>query len=288
MEVILMNKDNKTFQIQENNGLLTLITNGFPPKQDLFLQRAFKINRDYNRGFTHDDFAMSAGNARQYISKLKEYLEIQIVSRPNFYKIKGMPMTGDSHRITQKPTGGDDFLDLVTMLTNEPLMMHDMKMKIYNSSVYESLVKNGTSVNSHNKCILINFESADNNITSKILVYPKTIQIDIGCSFKPLVYDMQGFFALFEHLSKISYHISGLSKVLLPPVYEWIITHQHLNKDGSVELNGPKFHLSVNEVFCGFMRFYSKDLPVGTTIRAEKVVCPQTPLGQTIIKVLNN
>lgn len=283
-----MNANNKTFKIQENNGLLTLITNGFPPKQESFLQRAFKINRDYNRGFSRDDFNMSRNNASQYILKLKEYLEVFIHSRPVFYKIKGMPMTGDSHRITQKPTRGDDYLNLIETLINEPLMMHDLKIKISNSLVHETLVKNGASVNSHNKGILLKFESIDNNINTKILVYPKTIQIDIGCTFKPIVYDTQGFFVLLEHLSNISYHILGISKVRLPPVHEWIITHQHLNKDGSLELNGPQFHLSVNEVHCGFMRFYSKDLPVGTTMRVEKVERPQTPLGQEIIKVLHS
>ncbi|AFS83000.1 hypothetical protein [Candidatus Nitrosopumilus sediminis] len=283
-----MTVSNRVFKIHENNGLLTLITNGFTPKQESFLQHAFKINRDYHRGFTRGDFNMSASNASQYILKLKDYLEVFINSRPVSYKIKGMPMTGDSHKITQKPTAGHDFLNLVEVLINEPLMMHDLKIKIPNSLVYETLVKNGSSVNPHNKCISLKFESNDNNIVTKILVYPKTIQIDIGCSFKPLVYDMQGFFILLEHLSKISYHIFGISKVQLPPVHEWIITHYHLNKDGSLELNAPQFHLSVNEVCCGFMRFYAKKLPVGNTIRAEKVECPRTPLGQAIIKVLYN
>jgi len=182
---------------------------------------------------------------------------------------------------------GDKFNDLLLLLGQEEPKIHDIKVKVENNELHHILVSQGATVDDHNHSIKINFDSNDNNVTTKILVYPKTIQIDIGCTYKPLVYDVKTFFYLHEHLSKISYHLFTLSGVSLPPADEWIFTHYHMNKDGSVAWNGQSFHFTVEEVGSGMIRFYSKKMQDGTVIpRLEQIQTPQNSLDQEMKKAM--
>ena len=129
--------------------------------------------------------------------------------------------------------------------------------------------------------ITINF-NVDPNITTKIQVYPNTIQIDLGCTYKPLVYNSSTIYHLMEHLSKISYHITQLSGHTLPKVSDWIITHYHLNKDGTLALNGQSFNFEFEEVSNGLIRFYTKNFEDNTRARLEQINTPQIPLSEML------
>jgi len=173
---------------------------------------------------------------------------------------------------------GQKYYDLLSMLKQQTPMIHDIKIKIETDQLHESLVSKGLTVHENNHSIKINFDSDDNNIVTKILVYPNTVQIDIGCIYKPLVYDSKTIWYLHEHLSKISYHLSLISGVILPSVEQWIVTHQHMNKDG-LSFNGQAFHFTVEEVNTGLIRFYSKKMPDGTQIpRLEQIQTPQNSI----------
>jgi len=173
----------------------------------------------------------------------------------------------------------EEFVKLLSTLKDQPAKIHDIKIRIDNSELHEMLLQKGCHKDRHNHSIKVNFETIDNNITTKVLIYPKTIQVDIGCTYKPLIYDIKTIWYLHEHLSKISYHLTGLSGVILPTVDNWIITHYHFNKDGSEAYNGQNFHYTVEDVNTGFIRFYSKLMKNGKSIpRLEKIQTPQTPL----------
>jgi len=180
-----------------------------------------------------------------------------------------------------------DFVKLLTTLNDQPAKIHNIKIRIDDSELHKALLLKGCSKDTHNHSIKINFESIDNNITSKVLIYPNTIQIDLGCTYKPLVYDIKTIWYLHEHLSKISYHLTGLSGVILPTVDNWVITHWHFNKDGSESFNGQSFHYTVEDVNTGLIRFYSKLMKNGESIpRLEQIQTPQTPLREEMKRAM--
>jgi len=158
---------------------------------------------------------------------------------------------------------------------------------ITNSELHTALLDKGLTKDYHNHSIKINFDSTDSNVTTKILVYPNTIQIDLGCTYKPLIYDPKSIWYLHEHLAKISYHLTGLSGVLLPTVDTWIITHWHFNKDGTESFNGQNFHHTIDDVNTGLIRFYSKTMEDGTIIpRLEQIQTPHNSLEEEMKRAM--
>jgi len=283
----------KSNHYTKNNQKITDVSNVIPDitKQvKIFYDKALKINTLEHRPFSCEDYPnLSKGNYRQYIQKLRPVLEKTHNSRPAFYKIKGEYLPGDSHQITFSPTGdAPDLIDILKSLKDQPAKIHDIKLKI-NASIHEELKKTGCTPNKKNNSILIkNLPVNDNNIVLKALVYPKTIQIDVACSYKPLVYDGKTLLYLHEILAQVSIHLFHFSGCELPPVYDWIITHYHLNKDGNYAINGQNFHFTVGEVSTGLIRYYSKLMQDGTKIpRVEQIVTPSISLFEEMKKVIS-
>ena len=274
----------------ENNVNVTLDSNSYHTlsKQDKqFIKNALKINRIDLRPFSFLDFQqLSKVNFRQKILKNRRFIEVVKKGHPTFYKIKGIELPGDSHHITLKNRGvGEKFLDLIESLKNADPTIHDIKIK-FQSNLHENLVKKGAATDKTNKSILVSAPVFDNNVNAKILVFPNTTQIDIGCTYKPLVYDVAGILKLHEILSQISYHLIGFSDCILPSVHEWIVTHYHFAKDGSW-CSGQTFHMTFEEVTSGLIRFYSKQMPDGTKIpRLEQIRTPNRSLKEELQEVL--
>jgi len=255
-----------------------------------FAEKAYNINVTEQRPFSYLDYPqLSKCNFRQIIRKLGDKIERVGNSRPQFYKLKGIKLPGDTRNITLEGmrVSNSDFLKLLSSVKDQPPMIHDIKIKIANSELHTALLDKGVSKDYHNHSIKINFDSTDSNITTKILVYPNTIQIDLGCTYKPLIYDSKSIWYLHEHLSKISYHLTGLSGVLLPTVDTWIITHWHFNKDGSEAFNGQNFHHTIEDVNTGLFRFYSKTMEDGTVIpRLEQIQTPHNSLEEEMKRAM--
>jgi len=274
---------------KENNVSVTINDNGqlhIRTKQNLeFLSKCAKINVIEGRPFSKNDFPnMTPNNYRQYIRKNKEFLATVREGRPKLFKIREITLIGDSHRITEVDMRvGEDYERILRNVAGQQKMIHDIKVKFESDSLHKGLQKVNYTPDTSNQRISVVFPSPDNNLVTKISVYPKTIQIDIGCTFKPIVFDHSGLFYLLEHLAKVSNHLSLSTGVTLPPVHKWKITHQHLNKDGTVELSGQSFHITIEEFAGGLIRLYSKDMPDGSTIpRAEMIQTPKKPLGDMI------
>jgi len=105
----------------KNNEKITDVGNVIPniTKQvKIFYDKALKINIVENRPFSCEDYPnLSKENYRQYILKLRLVIEKVRNSRPAFYKIKGVYLPGDSHKITISPMG--DATDLIETLNHE-------------------------------------------------------------------------------------------------------------------------------------------------------------------------
>ena len=261
------------------------ITEGhtFTRGQQQVVDKAYTINVDGHRPFCVADYPLlSSTNFRRIIHELGDNIERVGNSRPQFYKLKGIKLPGDTRKVTLEPMGvqEEEFQKILAKLKDQPPAIHDVKIRIDNSELHSALLNKRYSKNKHNHSIKVNFEGFDNNTTTKILVYPNTIQVDIGCTYKPLVYNIKTIWYLHEHLSKISYHLTGLSGVILPSVDNWIITHYHYGKDGLEAINGQSFHHTIEDVNTGLIRFYSKLMKNGERIpRLEQIQTPQNSLS---------
>lgn len=257
-----------------------------------FVYRASAINEIEKRPFSFGDFPhISKGNFRQIIRRLgSNRVETVTRGRPAFYKIRGIELPLDSHRVTDRPMG--DIKNLVTILEqlrDQPAKVHDIKIKFSNSSLHPILKSKGEIINQSNNSIKIEIPYTDNNIVVKALVYPETTQIDIGCTFKPLIYDHEGVIILTQILSYCLFYLEGKSsfQAHISDVTKWIVTHWHFNKDGSEHLSGQSFHYSWSDTITGFVRYYSKQMPDGTTIaRIEQIQTPQMTISEIALMVM--
>lgn len=259
----------------ENNGSVTLRRNtnqSFTKRERVFLQRALHINEKEHRPFSCLDFPnLTKGNFRQIIHGLKDQIVLHIKSRPCFYRLEGINLPGDTHKITQKVMGGEA-IKLLQNLRAQPPTVHDLKLK-FSSDFHSHLIKNGASAHPKNGSIKLSIPYFDKNVKIKLLVYPETVQIDIGCTYKPIIYDVSGVLELSSLLGRISQHIDYMANgAVYPSTNQWIITHYHFGKDGTEEYNGQLFHHTIEELGCGLIRLYSKQMPSGkTTLRVEQV-----------------
>lgn len=251
-------------------------------------ERGKYINENEKRPFSYKDFDLKPGTFRQHMLRLNAFVELAYKDHISFYKIRGIELPGDTHRVTFRDTG--DTLNLIQILKSvqvQPAMIHDVKMKI-DVSIHTPLVKAGCSVNPNNHCILIkDIPITDNNIVFKASVYPHTVQLDVACTYKPIIYDVDSLLYFIEMLKEASMYLTRLTSITLPSVKDWIVTHYHLNKDGSHELNGESFHYAISDVTSGLIRLYSKRMNDGRVIpRIEQIQIPQTSITEIMKKAV--
>lgn len=292
----LSNDCNASSQIvtdcSKSNGSVTDRCNALPNGLKQFLKRSKSINEIERRPFSYIDFKnISKGNFRQIIRRLGNLIEVVHKGRPTFYKVKGIELPLDSHRVTQRPMGvAQNLIDILQTLKDQPAKIHDIKVKFSSNNLHSILVSKGITVNNSNSSVLVNVPYTDNNVILKALIYPDTIQIDIGCTYKPLVYDYSGILYLTQVLSFCSFYLGELTsfEAHIPNVSDWIITHYHFNKDGSQQLNGQSFHHTWEDVSSGLIRYYSKTMKDGSTIpRIEQIQTPDKTLNEIMIEVIN-
>lgn len=275
----------------KNNESVTIGCNtrrGLTNREKLFLEKARRINEIEHISFSFMDFSeLSQGNFRQIVHRLHDQIEVVCKSRPCFYKIKGVKLPGDNHRVTQRVMG-DEVFHLLNKLKDQPPKIHDLKFK-FSSDIHNLLCNLNCSVDPSNKSIKINIPSFDKNIVVKFLVYPKTVQVDVGCTFKPFVYDIPGVLHLASVLGRVCGYIDNMTnyEAKFPPVGEWIVTHYHFGKDGTEQYSGQMFHYSWDDVSTGLVRFYSKSMPDGKVIpRMEQIVTPRISLDQEMERII--
>jgi len=243
-----------------------------------FMAKAKEINIDHKDPFSVLDYPeLSKVYFRQVIHRLGNNIIKVGKGRPQFYKIRGVKLPGDSKLVTLEPMGvnSERIQSMLESVSHQPPMIHDIKLRIDSAIAIPHATKD-----KNNSSIIVKYDT-NSDINTKVLIYPNTAQVDLGCSYKPLIYNVDTIWNLHEHLSKLSSHLTTLSGRLLPQVNDWIITHYHFNKDGSEEVNGKNFHFTVKDVNTGLIRFYSKLMEDGKRIpRLEQIRMPHTTLKE--------
>jgi hypothetical protein len=179
-------------------------------------------------------------------------------------------------------------INILSKLRNQPPTIHDLKLK-FHSDLHEVLSAFGHKSNPANNGIVLKLPSLDNNITCKVMVYPKTVQIDIGCTFRPFVNDLSGVVHLTFVLGRIyqCIFLMGGNSADIPQASLWIITHYHFGKDGSETYSGQTFHRTYEDVASGLVRFYSKTMNDGRIVpRIEQICTPNISLNQEIERMI--
>lgn len=193
-----------------------------------------------------------------------------------------------SHKKTRKITDkgtGVWLQHLLEGIVDGIVEIHDIKIK-FNSDLHEYLLDAGYIQHKDNKSIPLEIQTAEKHLTVKTLAYPKTVQIDIGCSNEPFTHDSAGALRLSSLLSRVKEVLSNASgnRAKICDMGEWIVTHRHVGIDGKIiGLSGTAFNITVNDLTRDFTRAYTKILPDGRTIlRLEKVLTDHIHLVQMI------
>jgi len=255
-----------------------------------FLSDATYYCKIQQRPFCFRDFNLSPGNFRQKISLLKGFIIPIIKGRPTFYKVKGIEFPLGSKSVTLNPMRLSRIEGILRDCKDQPPMIHDIRFKI-ESNLHEKLLDKGLTPNKNNNSILLNnIITPDSSLNFKLLVYPKHIQLIVGCSLNPIINDIAGIqnlvFNLGQYITMLKLFVNDTFSI--QPISKWIHTHSHLNKDGSFELSGESFHCSFEDYTGALYRIYSKVFPDGRRARVEKVNTKKATLEQMAKEVIEN
>lgn len=276
---------------QKINGFVTKKCNKYilTEKQRYFVEKAKRINVKKYRPFSCSDFPeLSNVYFRQMIYRLKNHIELYVKSTPCYYKVKGVKIHDSDILVTKKPTG-DDMLDILLHVREQPAAIHDIKLQ-FPSDLHKIYSKMPScEMDPINKCIIETIPGLAQNIFAKLLIYPKMIQVDIACTNSPLIYDVNGALKIVYFLGRLYQFLWFLGdfKAEFPEIWDWVVTQYHFGKDGKEELNGKMFHRTVEEFSTGLVRFYTKEMPDGKTIaRFEEAQNPNNSLNKEIDKMI--
>lgn len=274
----------------KTNTSITNESNRYPytRTQKDFLAKAEEICRRKGRFCCADFPELSNGNFRQLVHRIRNCLELDFRSNPCFYRLKGMSPE-DIKTVTEKPTG-DRMIDILQRLREQPPKIHDIKVK-FNYPLHKKLERAGAVPDPTNKGIRFTALRMGNDFTIKIMVYPNTVQIDLGCTNNPLVYDISGAVKLTSFLGRLyqELYVFAHYDAYLPQIGKWIVTHYHFGKDGSETYSGQLYHLTYENVATGLIRFYSKPMSDGRIVsRIEQIQRPNNTLDQEIDNMIRH
>jgi len=276
--------------LSKYNANCNAINNANLPKSvKQFLADATDFCRIRQQSFCFEDFNLSSVNFRQKISQLKEYVVPVTKGRPTFYKVRGFVFPSESKHVTLNPMRLNRIQSILEDCKDQPPMIHDIRFKI-ESNLHEKLLNMGLTPNKNNHSILLNnIPSPDSSLNFRLLAYPKHIQLMIGCSLNPIIYDAPGIqnliFNLGQYIGNLKLFVNDT--FFIQPISKWMHTHSHLNKDGSFELSGESFHCCFEDYTGALYRIYSKVFPDGKRLRVEKVNTEKTSLEQMVKEVMN-
>ena len=257
--------------------------------QEKFVKKAYQINVVEQTYFFYSDFyPMSGTNFRQMIHRLKIVDKI-CNSRPAPYKLKGITIPGN---VTKGYRGVDlkkispDFEKILFNLKHQPPQMHDLRIETI-TDLHTKLVQRGFKPNSHNNAFTFEIP-IDPRFATKVNIYKNKMQVMVGCSQRPISYDIRGFQDLIFYLGQLYHYLIGYanSRFIIQPISEWIVMYYHFNRDG-VEISSPLFNYTIADLG-NHSLFYMKHFKDGTTRpRYEEHRTPNKTLTEVILDANN-
>ncbi len=244
--------------------------------KEWFFERARKICEGGD-DFSFDDFReITQGNFRQIILRNKD--KIERTNRSTFcsYRLKGYHTRGHSNNVTFEGMGvGSNMDEILKSVKGQPPMVHDLKIN-FKSNLHSILEKKGHAVSTSNKRICLDRWPLGHSVHATISVYPKTVQIDVGCTLNAIIYDISGaqrFLIMLGRVYQIIVMYAQSDDLFMSQPQEWMITNYHFNKDGKNEYSGELFNRTVADFTGGLVRWYTKKWPDGKTrIRQEEII----------------
>lgn len=187
--------------------------------------------------------------------------------------------------IEPEDMGADDnqILSVIKNALQQPPSMHDITIKL-ESDLHKYLISSGYEPEDKNKLIKLVFQANDAEITAKASVYPKIIQLHIGCSKKPFPITDEGKQHLLSLLSEIMAQMCQLSghKATFQKIPLWMITHYHYGQDSSISYNGERFEMTVAKATGEFSRIYDKEINGHQIIRIEEIKTPKCTVEEIL------
>lgn len=240
-----------------------------------FCKRAYAINVLSRRAFSTDDMkpvCKSNGVFRQMIHKLTPLLEITVKSIPTWYKFKGLTidqkLTKKYTELTPTQRVRNELDTRLATVKHEPPMIHNIRIKLETSGLYNNLVTNYPyQPNSQNKIFFLTYEIQ--NYTAKVSVYPTdSVVVNIACTYSPIEYSTNGFLRLSFLLGKIPVLLDMDSKTnnIIQDVDLWRFTHFDLNRD-SVHFDCD---FPLHDVYGHVQMYTKKMLDKSTVFRVEE------------------
>lgn len=141
-----------------------------------------------------------------------------------------------------------------------------------------------------------------NDLNIKVIVHrTNTVSVVVGCSYAPIVLDINGVFRLSNALTRVEERVSRLiddcNKVIsgkyeslpIPEHSQWIVTMWHFGADASIEYTGELFSATWEVGKNALIRAYSKVMKDGKArIRLERQEYPRKTFADAIEEKLQS
>jgi hypothetical protein len=270
---------------------------------------------DFRHFEVHDEeYEMSHGTFRNYLSILKKQREIELAYRDGigFYTIPGR---GFAKLMTSDHMGGNSsssssleagrktpIYKWIKNLPVEKQSVHNLRLIFSTIGIWKvfSTIYHTQANDSHNKDIKLSTWTFLDDIDVIITIHhTDTVSIAIACSYRPIAICVDDIPKLFEVLIRTEVQLSRLiedyckssklaATVIVPRYSTWIVKMWHFGVDGIDEYSGKEFEVTIEEGLGDLFRIYTKRLRHSKKLklRAEHQEYPNSPIVEAILDKL--
>jgi hypothetical protein len=235
-------------------------------------------------------YSMAYGTFRNKISQYVRngYAQLEYISGPAFYSLKGFNFTKPKPRMTDHHTmvsslSSVSSLSFIDSLPSDKHALHDIRYRFKVDNIWNAITTNHPELkpNEVSKDIALD-PIATHDITIKITIHhTDTVSVIVACSLNPIAVDLKGLLRLSNALTRVEERLlryldsAPLSLSLsIPDHNSWTVTMWHFGKDSYEEYTGEKFEIAWEDGENALMRIYTKDLNDMTRIRRERQEYP--------------
>jgi hypothetical protein len=255
-------------------------------------------------------FKISAGTFRNKISSLLKAgkIEVMYYSPQAFYTVKGVKsetvMTG-YHTGVQSPLyyrhlSNDPVYRIIQNLPLGQRALHDIRLRFEAKGIWSIISSNSKyNVNSLSKDIFLGSITISELNIDVTVHKTDTVSVIIGCSYEPVIVDINGVIRLSNALVRVEEKLSRIIEdcgniinqanvVIIPNYLDWIVTMWHFGADALITYEGEKIYTSWEVGQHALITAYAKDWKDGKRrIRIEKQEYPKKSLADALEEKLN-
>ena len=270
------------------NDLLTKYLNDNlewkPTKTELsFLKDCYKINTIGKEFVSRLNFPTWKKDKFKNLAFRLSFCLIKVInSRPPQYLLDGISLGNNTIKDTELGKVKQDFEKELLRLETQPPFIHDIKLEVKTSGLYERLISKGVTPNAKNKGITMKELPLNSKVTAGFTVYPSgKLLVHLGCTYHPIQYSNRGWLEVNSICSKVEILLEGITNDVFYclPTPDWLVTHFHFNKDGVI-IDSPIHHYSIARL-SEHSQIYLKKLDNGKSVlRYEEKVTPKMTIEE--------